>query len=214
MPMAARILVDSNGGDVAGECDAESPVRTEPHPELRPICTGPSRVSALSSRRPRSLPEKVRQTLYGTRAVDLFRSVPSVSSLDRGCSINLVDGPLQNRIEGIVAHRYFQFIDQSPREAGNHAVVSGQACAGVGPRVAPGQGYHPDHARVLDQLRVEIRNVRDRQLEHYLSAARQTVQAVGQCGEQNGFRIGLLWALDRDFRLKDRHQSMLGDLRA
>src|ERR1700674_3413906 len=84
------------------------------------------------------------------------------SNLDRRRLINFVDGPLKNRIERFVIHRYLEFVDQSPREAGDHAVVSGEACAGLGPCVAAGEGHHPDYPRVFYQLRIKIWNVRNR----------------------------------------------------
>ena len=67
---------------------------------------------------------------------------------------------------------------QCARETRDHAVVLGQALAGIGPRVAAGEGDDADHAVVRDQRRVEIRHVRDRQLEHHLAVRRQGIEAL------------------------------------
>ncbi len=47
-------------------------------------------------------------------------------------------------------------------------MVAGQLCAGVGAVVAAGQGDHPHHPGMLDQLVVEVVGVGQRELEHHL----------------------------------------------
>ncbi len=84
-------------------------------------------------------------------------------------AIDLVDRLRQRRVELGIAHRVLETLGEGAREARDHAVIGGKALAGIVPRVAAGERDDPGHALVLDQRRVEIRNVRDRQLEHDLA---------------------------------------------
>ena len=63
-----------------------------------------------------------------------------------------------------------------------------EALAGVGAGIAAGERDDPGHARVLDQRRIEIRNIRDRQLEHHLAAVRQRVEAFGSARRAGSLR--------------------------
>jgi hypothetical protein len=66
---------------------------------------------------------------------------------------------------------------------------------------------------VVHSCGIEIRDFRGRQLEHHLAAIRQGVELPGQFREKDGFGAGLVRALNRDFRLDDGHEAVLGDLR-
>ena len=105
-------------------------------------------------------------------------------------------------------------MSQGAREARDHAMIGGKTFARLGPRVAAGKRDDTGDALVADQRRIEIRRLRDRQLEHHLAASRQGVEPFGQFGEQDRLRAGLVRALDRDLRLEDRHEAVLGDLLA
>jgi hypothetical protein len=66
---------------------------------------------------------------------------------------------------------------------------------------------------MLDQRRIKVRDVRDRQLQHDLTITRQCIQPALKFCQQNRLGTGLVRALDRDLRLQNGHQSMAIDLR-
>ncbi len=101
---------------------------------------------------------------------------------------------------------------EGAREARDHAVIGGEAPAGVGPRIAAGQRDDAHHPLVLDQRHIEVGNFRQRHLEHHLAAGRQGVEPLGQFVEQDPLGARLVGALDRNLRLEDRHEPMAGDL--
>jgi hypothetical protein len=90
---------------------------------------------------------------------------------------------------------------QGSRKAGDHAVIGGEAFAGLGSSIAAGKRDNPGHTLVFRQREIKVRNIRDRELEHHLAAIRQSVELSGQFREKDGFRTGFVRALDRDFRL-------------
>jgi hypothetical protein len=94
-----------------------------------------------------------------------------------------------------------EVLSQGPREARDHAVIGGEAQASA--HIAARKCDNPGHARVVHERGIEIREFRDRQLEHHLAAIRQGVELPGQFREKDGFGAGLVRALDRDFRLDD-----------
>jgi len=105
-----------------------------------------------------------------------------------------------------------ELFDEGSRKARDHTVIGGEASAGFGSGIAAGECHYPGHALVLDQRQIEVRDIRERQLEHHLRAVRRGLEMPGQFREKDGFRPGLARALDRDFGLDDGHQPMPGDL--
>ena len=66
-----------------------------------------------------------------------------------------------------------EVLGKRSRKARDHAVVGGEALAGIGPRIAAGKYDDPGDAWVIDERRVEIGNVGQCQLEHDRAAVRQ-----------------------------------------
>ena len=84
--------------------------------------------------------------------IELPSPAPSrESNLHGRGPIDLVDGFCQSRVELGIAHRMPEVFDQRPRKARDHAVIGGEAFAGVGARVAAGKRDNPGHALMLRQ---------------------------------------------------------------
>src|ERR1700730_9652720 len=65
--------------------------------------------------------------------------------------VNLVDRSCHCRLKLRIAHRTPEVFDQGSRQARAHAVIGGEASAGLGSRIAAGECPYPGHALVLDQ---------------------------------------------------------------
>src|SRR5580658_3761222 len=126
--------------------------------------------------------------------------------------VDLVDGLRQRCVERRVAHRSPQLLEQRARETGDQPVVPCQALAGIGTAVAARQGDDANHPLMGDKVLVEVRNVRDRQLQHHLLIRRQRIEVPGQRILQESLGVRLVGALDEHLRLKNRNQAVLRDL--
>src|ERR1700716_3679460 len=133
------------------------------------------------------------------------------SGLDRGGAVDLVDRLGKGRLEFGVAHRDAKVLDKRAREARDYAVGWGEQLASVATGIAAGESDDPGDTRMIDQRPVEVGNAGQGQLEHYLPAGRQRVGPLFQFVEQDHLGAFLVRAFDRDLRLEDRHQPMLGD---
>src|SRR5436190_10709860 len=68
------------------------------------------------------------------------------SNLDGRGPVNVVDRFCQRRFKLGIAHRTSQILGERSREARDHAVIGGEASAGVGSRIAARKRDNPSHA--------------------------------------------------------------------
>src|SRR5208337_574212 len=73
------------------------------------------------------------------------------SNLDGRGPVDLVDRSCQGRLELRIAHRMPELFDEGSRKARDHAVIGGEALAGIGSRIPARQGDDPRDARMLHQ---------------------------------------------------------------
>ena len=84
--------------------------------------------------------------------------------------------PIQRGVELGVRLLRRETLGQRAGETRHHALLLRQPPVGLVARIAAGERHDLEHARVRDQVRVEIVPVRDRELQHHLLSLGQLVE--------------------------------------
>ena len=106
----------------------------------------------------------------------------------------LIDG-VERRVELGVALLGREALGERAGEAGDDAGVAGQPIVGLLAGVAAREGDDAQHARVLDQLLVEVVGLGQRQLEHDRLVGRLRVELRQDRGLEQRLGLGLLGAV-------------------
>src|SRR5215510_10757577 len=105
-----------------------------------------------------------------------------------------------------------QSLDQRPRKARHDAVIPAQAVVGFVPCIPARQRHHPYNIGMTDARGIEVVLLRERELEHDQLLTWQVIKLLEEGRFEHLFGLGLIRAVNINFRLDDRHEARGDDL--
>ena len=131
-----------------------------------------------------------------------------------GCPIDGVNGLLEDDVEIVVALAGAQILREGAGEAGDEAVVAREFFVCIVHRVAAAEGNDADDVRVFHNLRIEVVDGRDGDLEHDLCVCGQSRQMFLHAAEHDLLCLCLVGAVDVNLGFEDGDESLADDLHA
>ena len=135
-------------------------------------------------------------------------------SSGNGCPIDGVNGLLEDDVEIVVALAGTQILREGAGEAGDEPVVAREFFVCIVHRVAAAEGDDADDVRVFHDLRIEVVDGRDGDLEHDLGVCGQPRQMFLHAAEHDFLCHCLVGAVDVNLGFEDGDESLADDLHA
>ena len=111
------------------------------------------------------------------------------------------------RLNSCVALLRGEAFGQRPREARDHARIARKQRVRLVARVASRERDHTQHLRMPDEIRVEIVDGRNRELQHHLLLRTQGIEVLEEGRLEEPLRALLVRRVDVDLGLDDRHEA-------
>src|SRR5687768_5032711 len=121
--------------------------------------------------------------------------------------VDALNGLVERAVERFVALLRAQPFGERAREAGDDAGVAREPRVCFLAAVATGERDDAEHARMLEELAVEVIRFGQGELEHDDLVVGDVAQPFPQMLPQQLLGLGFVGAVDVDFRFQDRHES-------